>query len=262
MILLSIYNYNAEISIDELEMLMGAIELKLNDHDEKQSECFRKFRRHISLAVTQKYYIKKVASEVFIVAEQAKQVGNQAQEMANQAQEMANQAQNILGRINDTAKTAENVAKIAKTSADAAKKMASDANEQIKEAKKTSESMITNFVTILGIFATIIITVFGGISLSNASVKLVTSEFDLPVLVFVLSILLIAFISILSVLISWVASINNKGKNYSKLRWRILGLFALTAVASGFYIHNHIKVNNSCQIGYYTCLNMEELRTP
>ncbi|MDQ8952440.1 hypothetical protein RFH42_05615 [Acinetobacter rudis] len=143
-----------------------------------------------------------------------------------------------------------------------ARKLALTAKRQATKAKEMSNGMVTNYVTILGIFASIIITIFGGVSLSNAAIKLVSSKFDLPMLVFVLSVLLIAFISILSILISWIASINSKGKNYSKLRWRILGFFVLSAIGSGYYIHQHIKVSNECQIGYFTCLHMDELKEP
>src|SRR5690606_39631774 len=62
-------------------------------------------------------------------------------------------------------------------------------------------SMMVNYVTILGIFASIIITVFGGINLTNATVKLLESEHDLPMMVFVISFLMIGFISILIILI-------------------------------------------------------------
>lgn len=235
-----IYNYKTEIRIDELEMLMGAIELKLSDKNEEIIKCFRKFRRHISLAVTQKYYIQKVANDAFIAAQQAEQV-------AGQAQEMANQAKNVLGRINETAEKAQRVAIKAETIASTTKQMANDANEQIKEAKKTSESMMMNYVTILGIFATIIITVFGGINIIGSAVKLLEGSGKLAYLIFVISFLMICLLVLIKSLTTWINSLNSfkedkvmeqspKKMFRSSILW-----FVAVAVCTGLYSALFIK---------------------
>jgi ABC-type multidrug transport system fused ATPase/permease subunit len=197
-----IYNYKYEIRIDDLEILMGAIELKLTEISIDQVKCFRKFRRHISLAVTQKYYIQKVANNAFLAAKNA-------QEMANNAQEMANKAQNISGRINETVEKAERVANNAEKLASTTKQMANEASEQIKESKKTSETMMINYVTILGIFATIIITVFGGINIVGSTVKLLEGNSKLGYLVFVISFLMICLLVLIRSLTSWINSLNS-----------------------------------------------------
>lgn len=145
-----IYNYNKEIRIDDLDILMGAIELKLADISDDQVNCFRKFRRHITLAVTQKYYIQKVADNAFNTANEAKSVAQEAGEQAN-------------------------------------------------KAKLTYEGMMVNYITILGIFASIIITIFGGMQIISATTGLLQADLNIATLILVLS-----FLTFLIILILWM----------------------------------------------------------
>lgn len=241
-----IYNYKTKIRINDLEILMLAIELKLEDHPEEIQKCFRKFRRNISLAVTQKNYIQRVA--------------NDALKTADIAAEVATKASNISGKANETLEHAKKSAQRAEDVASNAQRLANEANDQIKETKKASESMMVNYVTILGIFASIIITVFGGINLTNATVKLLESEHDLPMMVFVISFLMIGFISILIILITWISSLREHTEYRSAVKWWILGSFGLLSICSGIYLNHKIKVNNDCQIGYYTCIHLDALK--
>lgn len=194
-----IYNYKTEIRIDDLEMLMSAIELKFDDSSPDTIKCFRKFRRNISLAVTQKYYIQKVAKD--------------ALDTAKLAEEIANRASNISGRVNETLGHAKSAAKRAEVVASSAQKLASEAKDQIIETKKVSENMMVNYVTILGIFATIIITVFGGINIIGSTVKLLEGSSRLAYLVFVISFLMICLLTLIRTLTSWVSSLNSFKEN-------------------------------------------------
>jgi len=241
-----IFNYKTKIRVDDLEILMQAIELKLNDQSEEIKKCFRKFRRNISLAVTQKNYIQRVASDALKTAEIAAEV--------------ANKASNISGKANEALDHAKKSAQRAEDVASNAQRLANEANDQIIETKKASESMMVNYVTILGIFASIIITVFGGINLTNATVKLLESEHDLPMMVFVISFLMIGFISILIILITWISSLREHTEYRSAVKWWILGGFGLLSICSGIYLNHKIKVNNDCQIGYYTCIHLDALK--
>lgn len=190
-----VYNYKTEIRIDELDMVLNAIELKLDNYDESTIKCFRKFRRNISLAVTQKYYIQKVAKD--------------ALDTANDAEEIANRASNISGKASETLEHAKSAAKRAEIVASNAQKLASEAKNQISETKKVSENMMVNYVTILGIFATIIITVFGGINIIGSTVKLLEGSNKLAYLVFVVSFLMICLLTLIRTLTTWISSLNN-----------------------------------------------------
>lgn len=143
-----------------------------------------------------------------------------------------------------------------------ADKAAEDAKTAAEKAKKMQEDMMVNYITILGVFASIIITVFGGISLTNASVKLLESDFDLPLLVFVISLLMFGFLSILIVLITWISSLRSSTFWQIAPKWGILCIFGFLSVCSGIYLNKKIHTGAECQIGYYTCLHMDELKEP
>ncbi|WP_062034630.1 hypothetical protein [Acinetobacter sp. BMW17] len=212
-----IYNYKTEIRIDDLNLVMDALELKLQDFpDEAFAKCFRKFRRNILLAVTQKYYIQKVASDVLstarnasLAANDALQTASAALNAANEAEEKATRAANLSGSAKETLVHARKAAKKAEDVSSDALKLAGDARIQIQEAKKSSENMMVNYVTILGIFATIIITVFGGINIIGSAVKLLEGNSKLAYLVFVVSFLMICLLTLIRTLTTWISALNN-----------------------------------------------------
>lgn len=149
-----IYNYEDEIIIEELNLLMDALETQLAEEvDVKVLECFRKFKNHISLASTQKYYIQKIASDALDVAEKAEKVAN-------------------------------------------------DADAQAK-------STIANYISILGIFASIIFTLFGGVNLIGSTVKLLETSSRWPYLTFIISLLMICLLTLLNMMVKWINSMSN-----------------------------------------------------
>lgn len=98
----------------------------------------------------------------------------------------------------------------------AANKALIEANTARIETETTSKNIITQFVTILGIFASIIIALFGGMSLVKAAVELLTNEGSLPVFVFAVSILLLSFTLLIMLLTSWILALNTKNdRNYN-----------------------------------------------
>ena len=111
----------------------------------------------------------------------------------------------------DSAKEANNVANIAKKQAEFAKK-------QAKKAKDMSNGMVTNFVTILGVFATIIITVFGGINIVSSTVKLLEGNNRLVYLVFVVSFLMICLLTLVKLLMSWIISIRIRDEDSDTIK--------------------------------------------
>lgn len=139
----------------------------------------------------------------------------------------------------DSAKEASRVANIAQKQAEFAKK-------QAKKAKDMSNGMITNFVTILGVFATIIITVFGGINIVSSTVKLLEGNNKLVYLVFVVSFLMICLLTLVKLLMSWITSIRVNGEDpqdtnifsCKKVDFYTIsvGCFLSTVIASGVCI--------------------------
>lgn len=126
----------------------------------------------------------------------------------------------------------------AKTNADKALKQANIAKS---EAESTSKNITTQFVTILGIFASIIVALFGGMSLIRATVELLQSNGNLLVLVFVTSILLLSFSLLIILLTSWISSLKSEqeSKHYYVLRWMTLFILTIVAIVCGILIHDN-----------------------
>ena len=107
----------------------------------------------------------------------------------------AESAKKISTQAEETAKEAQRISEIAE-------KLASDADTQAK-------STIANYISILGIFASIIFTLFGGVNLIGSTVKLLETNSRLPYLVFVVSLLMICLLTLLNMMVKWVNSTSN-----------------------------------------------------
>lgn len=198
-----IYGYDGVISSEAVEERLDAFSNILSNQVKQLSEfdaikvekAYKKFVRHLKLAIGQKDYFVSINKK-------AKEASNLAEETANKALNIAGNAQRALDRANVTAKRAEEVSSNAQ-------KLANDASNQVKETKKSSENMMVNYVTILGIFATIIITVFGGINIIGSTVKLLEGSNKLAYLVFVVSFLMICLLTLIRTLTTWISSLNN-----------------------------------------------------
>lgn len=103
---------------------------------------------------------------------------------------------------------AEQTAKRADEQAEQAKSTASEAQKAAERANSLYDNMMVNYITILGIFASIIITLFGGINIISASVKLLEGNAKLSYLVFVVSGLMVCLMTLLTLLVKWVSSLN------------------------------------------------------
>lgn len=144
-------------------------------------DCYEKFTHHIDLAFIQRQFILKSAKE---------------------AKEFAGTARNI-------ATTANEVAKKAKTASTQAENIAIKAEKLANEAEEQAKSTIANYIAILGIFASIIFTLFGGVNLISATVKLLEANSRWPYLTFIIALLMICLLTLLNMLIKWINSINN-----------------------------------------------------
>jgi hypothetical protein len=106
--------------------------------------------------------------------------------------------------------------------------------KEAQKAQKDAEESKTQFVTILGIFASIIIALFGGMSLVKAAVELLTNEGSLPVFVFAVSVLLLSFTLLIMLLTSWILALNTKNtRNYNLFKiGMIVSLLSIIGISS------------------------------
>lgn len=200
---IEVFNSNLlDIQSNTLEGFTNTVKEKIEDEYKSECKnidhllkCYEKFIEHISLAFTQKQFIQRVAAN--------------AKTKAEQAEEIAQKASNLSGRVNETLQHAKQSAKRAEDVASRAQSLANEANDKMIETRKASEAMMVNYVTILGIFATIIITVFGGINIIGSTVKLLEGNSKLAYLVFVVSFLMICLLVLIRTLTSWISSLNN-----------------------------------------------------
>lgn len=149
----------------------------------KVEKAYKKFKRHLKLAVAQKAYFTDISKQAKIAAQKADEQSENAKAVATKA--------------NTAAEIAENLA---------------------KSAEDQAKSAIVSYITILGIFATIIITVFGGLNIIGSTVKLLEGTTKLSYLVFVISFLMACLFTLVRMLTTWISSINaTKTKETSDL---------------------------------------------
>lgn len=171
----------------------------------------------------------------------------QAIEDAQQASSIAQQATESANLISEKV---DNALRKADKASDEASSALKEAVKARKETEATSKNIITQFVTILGIFASIIVALFGGMSLIRAAVELLTNDGSLPIFVFVVAILLLSFIVLIVLLTSWITSLNTKKDcSYNLMKGVIiLGLLVIIAVSGGFiFINDNSNVNKPTQ---------------
>lgn len=167
-----IYNFKGAISIEAVNERLNEFSRSLKDslvsedtnNALKVEKVYKKFERHIKLAISQRCYIDEVTSKS---------------------------------------------SKDAKKIADFANQAAQDAERLAKEADAQAKSTIANYISILGIFASIIFTLFGGVNLIGSTVKLLETSSRLPYLVFIVSLLMICLLTLLNMMVKWVNSMSN-----------------------------------------------------
>lgn len=184
-----IYEISADINLDDLDLMMEGLETHYvenfpnykNGTKHKNHRCLSKFRKHIYLAAVQKDYIKKITQD--------------AQEMASTARNISNLAKEAADKANKSSEKAE--------------LLAIKAEDLANEADAQAKSTIANYISILGIFASIIFTLFGGVNLIGSTVKLLETSSRLPYLVFIVSLLMICLLTLLNMMVKWVNSMSN-----------------------------------------------------
>lgn len=108
--------------------------------------------------------------------------------------------------INEVTNDAKRAATQATDEANRAKKLAEETEKEIKNSA-------ANYITILGIFATIIFALFGGVNLISAVNNLLASEHRprLATLTLLMSLLVLAITTMLVMLMSWLSEIRGLG---------------------------------------------------
>lgn len=117
-----------------------------------------------------------------------------------------------------------------------ADKAAKEAKEAAEKAKNMQENMMVNYITILGIFASIIITIFGGMQIISTTTGLLQSDLNIATLILVLSFLTFLIILILWMLFTFIANLKSEGKkNYAILASLVI-LSVLMAISGGYML--------------------------
>lgn len=245
---------------------LSSEELKLKENKEAvhKLNAYKRFVSHIQLAVCQKKFIGKQVLDVVLQVNQIKQDNKKlTKDLSDSKRNISELKAEILGLQNDLkdgkqllkdsrdiilssvldAKSANSEASSAKNSVqeikitlDDVQKETTQALESARKAQKDAEDSKTQFVTILGIFASIIVALFGGMSLVKAAVELLTNDGSLPVFVFVVAVLLLSFTILLVFLTSWITSLNTKeASSYNLMKGMIfIGLLSAIAVSGAF----------------------------
>lgn len=236
--------------------------------------CYRKLVSHIELAYIQKIFILenvRVAEEkAHAISENLNQANETITEMvanvesaynlaesgSRDAQLALNAALEAKNEVEKTAHLASDGSRRAQEAISSAEeikiavednnKFAQQALDEAKQVKQETNDLTIQFITILGIFATIIITVFGGISVVKAASELLSSGKTSIILVsFTVGILMCSLISLVILLTSWINSVQSKDyKKLDEIRWGILTVFFFIT----FFLGLHILTNDKFDI--------------
>lgn len=124
------------------------------------------------------------------------------------------------------------------------------AQSAAEKAKTMQEDMMVNYITILGIFASIIITIFGGMQIISATTGLLQSDLNIATLILILSFLTFLIILILWMLFTFIS--NLKGGN--KINYALIISLALLAITMGLsggymlYLKKHNLPGENAQV--------------
>ncbi|MFW6525332.1 hypothetical protein [Acinetobacter baumannii] len=124
-----------------------------------------------------------------------------------------------------------------------ANKNAKIATDLSNDAKKLYDGMMVNYITILGIFASIIITIFGGMQIISATTGLLQADIKLATLILVLSLLTLLIVLILSILLNWISNLKDSKRSNTPIFWAI-GICSFLILISAVYIKNYSLDND------------------
>lgn len=238
-------------------------------------ECYSKLVTHIHLSYIQKTFIELSAQRAFSLADQASELATDSLEkstlLANEiniistnanmavresidasdkalralgdAKEATDKSQAALENVNQARIDIDTILNSVSIAQENANLAVSEANLAREEAENTSKNITTQFVTILGIFASIIVALFGGMSLVKAAVELLTNEGSLPLFVFVVSVLMLSFSGLIVLLTTWITSLNKEKSEKSYLCTKVVlfGFLIICCFGSGLISYDLSK---------------------
>ncbi|MEJ5137700.1 MULTISPECIES: hypothetical protein [Acinetobacter] len=201
-----IYDFSDEINLIDLDLMLEELENRFLIRYPLNIRTGKKHSKHLC--------ISKFRTHIFLAATQKIYVAKVAQELAINADKVAKQAG----------------------------KTAKEAKDQAEKAKKTYDDMMVNYITILGIFASIIITIFGGMQIISATTGLLQANINLATLILVLSFLSALIILILSTLFNFISNLKESQRS-NKFIYIALGFSIVAMISSAAYMYK-IKQND------------------
>ncbi|MFV8192417.1 hypothetical protein [Acinetobacter soli] len=199
-----IYDFNEEINLKDLDSMMGEVESIVSINYPPEITSGKKHDKH------QCFY--KFRTHIFLAATQKNYIKKVTQELVVEANSVAT----------------------------AANEIAQEAKDQAGIAKKTYDEMMVNYITILGIFASIIITIFGGMQVISATTGLLQANISIATLLLVLSFLTLLIILILAILLNWISNLKElKRSNF--FVYIALVVTITTMSLSAWYLAVHSK---------------------
>lgn len=185
----------------------------ITTEDQKQERknhfisCYDKVINHIQLAQVQYNFINTAIKS--------------ASDLAQQASDLSKETQMVIDKANATATEA--------------KETAANANQTAEKAEKTYNTMFANYVTILGVFTAIIVTIFGGLNVLGSVV--LSKNADFSTILSLAALALLCMVSLLYFLTHMILKIINKGdgsSSYSKhhLTWTFIIITIVCVMAA------------------------------
>lgn len=136
--------------------------------------------------------------------------------------------------IKNTIKDTKIIAEQVKDTAENAQKIANKAEDTAQKAEETYKLMFANYVTILGVFTAIIVTIFGGLNVINTVAKNINE--NKTVILQITALLVLCEVLLLYFLANMIVWITNSQK--SKIHWLFFGvIICCIAVILGLYFY-------------------------
>lgn len=197
-----IYNFDQDISLEDLNLMMEELEGRIQQNYPANISTGKKHDKH--------HCFSKFRTHIYLAVTQKNHISHLAKEAKKVAQD------------------ADHVAK--------------EAKKQAEKAKSTYDGMMVNYITILGIFASIIITIFGGMQIISATTGLLQANLSLATLILVLSFLTILIILILAILLNWISNLK-ESKNSNKFIYWALFFTLASMLSAGVYMFCYKNTN-------------------
>lgn len=164
-----------------------------------------KLVEHILLAQTQRDFINRIIEDAVDLARSTNELANSTNEIIDQTKRIANEAEQ---------------------NAEQANKVAAEAKETADKAEKTYNTMFANYVTILGIFTAIIVTIFGGLNVVDTVISYGNTHFS--TIVFLAALVLMCVVCLLYFLAKIILKLN--GKDDDNQRFTLECLFGVVFI--------------------------------